>query len=110
MRPSAQPAAQRAVASLIAPATSRGGSSGSDHSRARSTTTWPRCVTSSPAQSARITSTHSRSRAIRSALTGQAAPVTCSLSAWPLPSATHGKRPGNIAATVAIACAEMTGW
>ncbi len=108
--PSAQPAAQRAVSSLIAPATSFGGSSGSDHSFARSTTTWPWCVTSSPAQSARMTSAHSRSRSIRTALTGQAAPVTCSFRAWPLPSATHGKRPGNIAATVAIAWAEMTGW
>jgi hypothetical protein len=110
MRPSAQSAAQAAVCGLIAPATSFGGSSGSDHSRARSTTTSPRWLTSSPRHSARITSTHSRSRAIRTSLGGQGSPVTCSLSASPLPTATHGKRPGNIAPRVAMAWAEMTGW
>lgn len=109
-RPSARSAAQAAVSGLIAPATSRGGSSGSDQIRARSTVTSPRWLTSSPRHSARITSTHSRSRAIRTSLVGQGSPVTCSLSASPLPSATQGKRPGNIAPSVAIVCAGMTGW
>ena len=67
-------------------------------------------MTSSPRHSARMTSTHSLSRAIRTSLVGHGSPVTCSFRASPLPSATQGKRPGNIAATVAIACAEMTGW
>ncbi len=108
--PSAQSAAQAAVSALIAPATSFGGSSGSDHTLARSTVTRPRWETSSPRHSARITSTHSRSRAIRTSLVGHGSPVTCSLSASPLPSATQGRRPGNIAASVANAWAEITGW
>ena len=107
--PSAQPAAHPAVDALIAPPNSAGGSSGSDQSRASCTVTSPSWVTSAPRHSARMMSTHSASRCMRSGFVGQASPVTCSLSASPLPSATHGSRPGNMAATVPIACAEITG-
>ena len=78
------------------------------HSRARSTVTSPWWVTSSPANSARITSTHSPSRRVRVALSGQPPPVMCSLDASPVPSATHS-RPGNISASVAAAWAMMAG-
>ena len=108
-RPSDQPASQRAVGSLTAAPTSGGGSAGSVHSRARSTCTSPWCVTSSPANSARMTSTHSRRRALRVALSGQRSPVMCSLEASPLPSAIHSRR-GNISQIVAAACAMIAGW
>jgi hypothetical protein len=77
--------------------------------RARSTVTSPSWVTSSPASNARITSTHSRSRASRTSLSGQESPVMCSFIASPLPSATQN-RPGNIAPSVAAACATIAGW
>ena len=107
--PSAHSPAQRAVSTLTAAPISGGGCGGSVHSRARSTRTSPSCETSSPANSARITSTHSRSRALRSALSGQASPVMCSLDASPVPSATHS-RPGNISHSVAAAWATIAGW
>ncbi|CPU60850.1 Uncharacterised protein [Mycobacteroides abscessus] len=56
-----------------------------------------------------MTSTHSRSRASRSAFVGQRSPVTCSFIASPEPSAAQN-RPGNIAPSVAIACATIAGW
>ena len=49
-------------------ASSGGGSAGRVHSFARSTVTSPSWSTTSPANSARMTSTHSRSRALRTAL------------------------------------------
>ena len=55
-----------------------------------------------------MTSTHSRNRASRSSLRGQASPVMCSFEFSPLPRATQ-KRPGNIAPSVAIACATIAG-
>jgi hypothetical protein len=54
-------------------------------------------------------SAHSSSRALRSDLGGQATPMMSSLSRWPLPRASQ-KRPGNISASVAAACATMAGW
>ena len=107
--PSAHAAAQRAVASLTAAPISGGGRSGSVHRRARSTTTCPRWLTSSPANSARMTSTHSRRRALRSSFGGQRAPVMCSFDASPVPSAIHS-RPGNISVSVAAAWAMIAGW
>ena len=74
---------------------STGGSAGSVHRRARSTWMRPWWVTSSPANSARMTSTHSSRRALRSGFGGQRSPVTCSLDASPVPSAAHSRR-GNI--------------
>ena len=56
-----------------------------------------------------MTSTHSSSRASRTSLRGQAAPVTRSLLASPEPSAAQN-RPGNMLARVAIAWAVMAGW
>ena len=107
--PSAHSAAQPAVSALTAAAISFGGSAGSVHSRARSTVTSPSWSTTSPANSARMTSTHSRRRALRVALSGHGAPVMCSLEASPLPSATQ-KRPGYISASVAAAWAMIAGW
>ena len=46
-------------------------------------------MTSSPANRARITATHSSSRRVRVALSGHGAPVMCSLEYSPVPSATH---------------------
>lgn len=109
IRPSAQEPAQRAVSALTAAAYTGGGTAGRVHSRARSTSTNPRWLTHSPAKSARITSTDSRSRALRSDLVGHRWPVMCSLTAWPLPSASQN-RPGNISASVAAACATIAGW
>ena len=77
--------------------------------RARSTCTRPWWVTSSPACSARMTSTHSKRRAWRSGLGGQRSPVMCSLTASPEPRASQN-RPGNIAAKVAEAWAMIAGW
>ena len=57
--PSAQLPTHAAVSAETAAPTSGGGVAGSVHSRARSTSTRPWWVTSSPANSARITSTHS---------------------------------------------------
>jgi hypothetical protein len=68
----------------------------------------PLWSTTSPANSARITSTHSSSRALRSALAGQRSPVMCSFEASPLPSATQS-RPGNIWQSEAAACATIAG-
>ncbi len=107
--PSAHSAHQRAVSTLTAAPISAGGSSGRVHSRARSTVTSPSWLTSSPASSARITSTHSRSRRLRRSLRGHPAPVMCSLLASPVPSAAQN-RPGNIAPSVPIACAMIAGW
>ena len=56
-----------------------------------------------------MTSTHSSRRASRTSLRGQTSPVTCSLLASPEPSAAQN-RPGNMLASVAIACAVMAGW
>ncbi len=56
-----------------------------------------------------MTSTHSSSRASRTSLRGQTAPVTRSLLASPEPSAAQN-RPGNMLARVAIAWAVMAGW
>ncbi len=97
IRPSAQAATERAVSTLTAAPMSSGGWSGRVQSRARSTVTRPSWLTSSPASSARMTSTHSRSRSARTSLRGQPSPVMCSLDASPVPSATQN-RPGNIAA------------
>ena len=108
-RPSAHSAAHRAVSTLTAGATSSGGVSGSVQIRARSTVTRPSWLTSSPACSARMTSTHSRSRALRTSLRGHGSPVMCSFDASPVPSATQ-KRPGYIAASVALAWAMIAGW
>ena len=107
--PSAQPPAQPAVSTLTAVASSGGGSAGSVHSRARSTVTRPSWSTTSPANSARITSTHSSRRASRTFLSGQRAPVMCSLENSPVPSATCN-RPGNISVSVAAAWAMIAGW
>ncbi len=109
IRPSAHSAHQAAVSGLTAAPISNGGSSGNVHTRARSTTTRPRWVTSSPRSSARITSTHSRSRAVRVVLSGQPSPVMCSLLASPVPRAVQN-RPGNIAPNVPMACAMIAGW
>ena len=75
---------------------------------ARATRTWPPAVTSSPAHSARMTSIDAFSRAVRSSLPGQGAPVICSLSASPLPTASQ-KRPAYISASVAAAWAITAG-
>jgi hypothetical protein len=107
--PSAQPPHQRAVSGETAAPTSAGGSAGSVHSFARSTRTSPSWSTTSPANSARITSTHSRSLAARTRLGGHGAPVMCSLENSPVPSATHS-RPGNSSHSVAAACATIAGW
>ena len=56
-----------------------------------------------------MTSTHSRSRALRIRLSGHGAPVMCSLENSPVPSATDS-RPGNSSASVAAACATIAGW
>ena len=56
-----------------------------------------------------MTSTHSRNRAVRSALRGHGAPVMCSLDASPVPRATQS-RPGNMAASVPAAWATIAGW
>jgi hypothetical protein len=56
-----------------------------------------------------MTSTHSRRRALRAALSGHGSPVTCSLENSPVPNATDSL-PGNISASVAIACATIAGW
>ena len=56
-----------------------------------------------------MTSTHSRSRALRTSLRGQPSPVMCSLLASPVPSAAQN-RPGYIAARVPMACAMIAGW
>ena len=85
------------------------GSAGRVHSLARSTVTSPWWLTSSPASSARMTSTHSRRRASRSGFAGHPVPVMCSLLASPLPRAAQ-KRPGYMAASVPIACAMIAGW
>ena len=108
-RPSAQSAPSRAVATLTAGAMSGGWISGSVQICARSTVTRPSWLTSSPASSARMTSTHSRRRASRTSLRGQPSPVMCSFEASPVPSATQN-RPGNIAPSVAIAWATIAGW
>ena len=108
--PSAQSARARAVAGADRGADQqRAGSSGSVHSLARSTVTSPSWLTSSPASSARMTSTHSRSRASRTSLRGQRLPGDVLVDASPLPSATQN-RPGNIAPSVAAACAMIAGW
>ena len=109
IRPSAHVPTRPAVSFETAAPISAGGVSGRLQTLARSTRTRPSCVTSSPRSSARITSTHSRSRASRSAFPGQRSPVTCSFSASPDPSAAQN-RPGNISASVAIACAITAGW
>ena len=106
--PSAQPPTQAAVAALTAAPIRGGGVSGSVHSRARSTRTRPRWVTVSPANRARMTSTHSRRRALRTDFSGQRSPVMCSFSASPLPSAIQN-RPEYIWASVAAACAMIAG-
>ena len=108
-RPSAHPPAQRAVSTLMAGPNSGGGSAGSVQSFARSTRTRPSWSTTSPANSARMTSTHSISRAVRSAFEGHRAPVMCSFEASPVPSATH-RRPGNIWHSEAAAWAMIAGW
>ena len=56
-----------------------------------------------------MTSTHSRSRALRSGFGGQRSPVMCSFDASPEPRHTQS-RPGNISASVAIAWAMIAGW
>jgi hypothetical protein len=109
IRPSAHSAHQRAVATLTAAPTNAGGSGGSVQTRARSTRTSPLWLTSSPRSSARITSTHSRSRALRTSLCGHGSPVMCSLLASPVPSAAQ-KRPGYMAASVPMAWAMIAGW
>ena len=63
--PSAQAAARRAVSTLTAGAMSGGLVSGTSQIRACSTVTSPWCVTSSPAWSRRMMSTHSSSRRCR---------------------------------------------
>ena len=109
MSPSAHPAAHSAVSALIAPATSPGGSSGKDQTRARSTVDEPavRHLLAAPQRAHHVDALAQPCHP--HVFVGQGSPVTCSLSASPLPSATHGNRPGNMAATVAIACAEITG-
>ena len=94
---------------LTAAPISGGGVSGRVHSLARSTVTSPSWLTSSPANSARITSTHSPRRWLRISLRGQSCPVMCSLDASPVPSAAQN-RPGYIVASVAAACAMIAGW
>ena len=108
-RPSAHEPAQRAVSTDTAAPMRGGGSDGRVHSRARSTTTRPRWLTSSPSKSARMTSTHSRSRALRSGLGGHGPPVMCSLEFSPVPRATQS-RPGNISLKEAAAWAMIAGW
>ena len=78
------------------------------YSFASCTVTRPRWVTVSPHQSARMTSTASASVALRSARSGQGAPVMASLSASPLPTAIH-MRSGNISPSVATAWATIAG-
>jgi hypothetical protein len=109
IRPSAHSPANPAVCALTAVASNGGGSAGRVHSLARSTVTSPWWLTTSPANSARITSTHSRSRAVRTALAGHGSPVMCSLENSPVPSAIDS-RPGNSSASVAAACAMIAGW
>ncbi len=109
MSASAQLPTQAAVGGVSAAPTMRGARAGRLHRRASSTTTRPRWLTTSPRHSARITSTHSARRALRSDLGGQRSPVMASLMYWPVPSATQ-KRSGNISASVAAACAMMAGW
>jgi hypothetical protein len=108
-RPSAHPPAIAAVSTLTAGPISGGGSAGSVKSFARSTRTRPSCDTVSPANSARMISTHSSSRALRVALSGHGSPVMCSLAASPDPRAIHS-RPGNISQSVAAAWATIAGW
>src|SRR3954447_26538735 len=108
-RPSAHSAHRRAVWTLTAAPISAGGVSGRVQTRARSTVTSPSWLTSSPASSARMTSTHSRSRASRTSLRGQRPPVMCSLLNSPEPSAAQN-RPGYMAPSVPIACATTAGW
>ena len=50
---------------------SRGGTAGRSHSRARSTVTSPSWLTSSPSRSRRMTDTHSSRRRVRTSLRGQ---------------------------------------
>src|SRR3954470_10320193 len=57
----------------------------------------------------RITSTASSSISSRSHASGQRAPVTCSFRFSPVPTP-RKKRPGIIAAHVAVACATIAGW
>ncbi len=109
IRPSAHPPIQRAVSILTAAPISSGGSSGSVQSLARSTLISPSRLTVSPAKSARMTSTHSRSLRLRTGFGGQRSPVMCSLDASPVPSAIQ-KRPGNIWQSVAAAWAMIAGW
>ena len=109
IRPSAHSPAQPAVSTLTAVASNGGGSAGSVHSLARSTRTSPSWSTTSPANSARITSTHSRNRALRVCLPGHGSPVMCSLENSPVPSATDS-RPGNSSHSVAAAWATIAGW
>ena len=108
-RPSAQGATQPAVSGVIAAPKRAGGRRRPRIEFASSTRIRPRWVTVSPAQRARITSTHSLSRALRVALSGQGAPVMCSFRNWPLPTASQN-RPGYISASVAAACARTAGW
>ena len=107
--PSAQPPTQPAVSTLTAAPISFGVVSGRVHTLARSTVTRPSWLTSSPASSARMISTHSRSRALRSSLRGHRSPVMCSLEFSPLPSAAQN-RPSYIAPRVPIAWAMIAGW
>ena len=85
MRASAHSACRAAVAGVTAGPTSGGTVSGRVHSRPRLTVTRPSWLTSSPASSRRMTSTHSRRRSSRTSLRGQTAPVTRSLAASPEP-------------------------
>jgi hypothetical protein len=107
--PSAHVPPHAAVCSLTAAHSSGGGVSGRVHKRARSTSTSPEWETSSPANSARITSTHSPSRAVRTSFGGQRSPVMCSLEASPDPRAIHS-RSGNSSHSVAAAWAMTAGW
>ena len=107
--PSAQPPTHPAVSTLTAAPINGGGVSGRVQIRARSTVIRPWWLTSSPASRARITSTHSRSRALRSSFRGHPWPVMCSLDASPVPRATQN-RPSYIASRVEMAWAMIAGW
>ena len=69
----------------------------------------PSCLTTFPLNSLLMTSMASNIIAERTPISGHSPPMTCSLSASPAPSPSQ-KRPGNMAPSVAAACAMTAGW
>ena len=86
------------------------GSSGRVYSLALSRVKYfPWCLTTSPLNSFDMISMASNIIALRTPISGQYPPTTCSLSASPAPSPSQNL-PGNIAPRVAAACAMTAGW